>query len=193
VSASDNDVTPHPTELELAAYLDGSASAALRERIEAHLADCPECRHDVVAARSLRPRRRFSSRRVVGALAAAAAVLLVAVTLVVRSGSNVVREPAMRGAASDTDRIAIFEPSGVAHGRSVRFTWARVPSALTYRLTVSRSDGASVWTRSVVDTSAFMPDSFVASGGQRYVWTVDALLSDGTERSSGLREFELAP
>jgi hypothetical protein len=193
VNAFDNDVTPHPSEMELAAYLDGRASAASRERIEAHLADCPDCRHDLVAARSLRPRRRFSSRRVAGALAAAAAVLLAAVTLVDRSGSNVARAPAMRGASRDAARIAAYEPSGVVRGRSVRFTWARVPTALTYRLTVSRPDGASVWTRSGVDTSALMPDSLVASGGQRYVWTVDALLSDGTERSSGVREFELAP
>jgi hypothetical protein len=75
----------------------------------------------------------------------------------------------------------------------VRFTWASVPSALTYRLSVTNADGAPVWTLSGVDTSALMPDSVLAPGGRRYVWSVDALLSDGTERSSGLREFALAP
>ena len=65
--------------------------------------------------------------------------------------------------------------------------------AVTYRLTVTRGDGAAVWSYSGVDTVAALPDSIVLRPGQRYLWVADALLSDGTTRSTGLREFGRAP
>ena len=40
-----------PSELELAGYLDGLASEAEGERIEAHLAACAECRQAIEVAR----------------------------------------------------------------------------------------------------------------------------------------------
>ena len=42
-----------PSELELAGYLDGLASEAEGERIEAHLAACAECRQAIIDARLL--------------------------------------------------------------------------------------------------------------------------------------------
>lgn len=96
-----------PDELELAAYLDQTASTASREEVEAHLAACPTCREVVVETRAwldevpaedagapvphgagagppLPTRRRRSWRP----LLAAAAVTLVATGLFVLSGTD---------------------------------------------------------------------------------------------------------
>ena len=192
MGAFGDDVTPHPSDLELATYLDGRLEPAIRERIESHLAECPACRDDVVATRTLRPRARFTSLRGSGALAAAAAVLVLAVLLVRNDGARTVREPVTRSAGAASARVITFAPAAVENSREVRFVWATVPGALSYRLTITSADGAPAWTRSGTDTSATMPDS-VATPGRRLVWSVDALLSDGTERSSGLRNLQLVP
>ncbi|MEW6356152.1 MAG: zf-HC2 domain-containing protein [Planctomycetota bacterium] len=42
-----------PTLTDLAAYMDGHTDEAETERIEAHLADCPECRKVVIEIRDL--------------------------------------------------------------------------------------------------------------------------------------------
>jgi anti-sigma factor RsiW len=44
---------PCPSELELAAYVDGLASETEQARIEAHLALCPHCLDEIVEARRL--------------------------------------------------------------------------------------------------------------------------------------------
>jgi hypothetical protein len=56
-------------------------------------------------------------------------------------------------------------------------------------LTISRADAHPVWSLSSTDTVATLPDSVGLRPSERYFWVADALLSDGTTRSTGLREF----
>jgi len=60
---------------------------------------------------------------------------------------------------------------------------------VTYRFTVTGSDGVAVWFRSGTDTVITLPDSIVLRPGQTYLWVADALLADGATRSTGMREF----
>jgi hypothetical protein len=80
-------------------------------------------------------------------------------------------------------------PIGAAHRVGLRFVWSAAPGAESYRLTVGRSDAQTVWSESGTDTVATLPDSVVLRPSERYYWVADALLSDGTTRSTGLREF----
>jgi len=51
--AAEQAAGPCPSEMDLAAYVDGLAAEAERERIEAHLALCPSCLDGAVQARQL--------------------------------------------------------------------------------------------------------------------------------------------
>src|SRR5690349_8383613 len=88
--------SPHLGEIEVAAYVDDDLAPAERERAEAHLDDCAECRHAVVnvwkmsqaidaAVSHTTPRPdvhalRNGPRRLIGA---AAVLLAASITIVV--------------------------------------------------------------------------------------------------------------
>lgn len=183
------DDSGHLSDTQLAAFLDRGLAPVARRHVEEHLAGCPECRAHIVAAGDLlahdrRPRRSL----LVGSLVAAAALLL-AVGLTARSGQRGIRQPVVRAAGTDA-RLVAYGPMGETSSRAIRFVWGRAPDAVTYRLSVTRADGVAVWSRSVADTVAVLPDSVALGPGQSYFWVADALLRDGTTRSTGLRAFE---
>jgi hypothetical protein len=179
-------------EYEIAAYLDRRVTAAEQERIEGHLAGCGECRQEVIQSHRLlrrigRPKRLL----LIGTLLAAAAVLVVMVRpALVAPGAEVVT-PGMRDGGNGSPLVA-YGPSGETALTSLHFVWSPASSATTYRLTVSRSDGVPVWSSSTADTALTLPDSVVFRVGDSYFWVVDALLSDGSTRSTGLHEFRPA-
>jgi hypothetical protein len=184
----------HVTDLELAAYIDRGLSAEQRTRIENHLASCDACRSTVVATATARRAQRRSTiaRRGTFAFVAAAAVIA-AISLQTPDRE---REERMRNESSSAALIVhgpIGEVSQPAQGEDFRFIWGAEPSALSYRLTLSTSDGATAWTRDGRDTIATLPDSVHLNPGARYFWTVDAILASGRSRSTGLREFVVAP
>jgi len=178
-------------DLQVAAYLDRGLSAAERDQIEAHLAECAECRRHVLDTDELMQRVRRPKRLVIGstvvAAAAAAALIIVAVPSFRRS-DGALENPLYRDAAASSSLIA-YGPAGESRVGSLRFVWSPAHRAMSYRLTVSRADGATVWTQSGRDTVAALPDSVTLRVGDRYFWVSDALLADGRSRSTGLREF----
>ena len=123
-----------------------------------------------------RPRRMLLGA---GLLAAAAALVLI-----VRPAGR--RPATRRRRAADARRLW---PDGRRAARLFRFVWAAAPGVASYRLTVSGADGAPVWSGSLADTVAVLPDSVALRVDQRYLWVADALLDDGSSRSTGLREF----
>jgi hypothetical protein len=181
--------TEHISDAELAAYLDGNVASADRERIESHLADCDECRRHLIEARKvLGGIGRTRGLRIAATLAAAAVVLVF-----VRFEVWPTREsaaPLVRGGTISRG-ITAHGPSGDVSGKGLAFVWSPVSEAASYRITVSRADATPLWSQSTTDTIVTLPPSVVLQHGQTHLWVTDALLLDGTTRSTGLREFRV--
>jgi Putative zinc-finger len=175
-------------EMEIAGYLDGGLPALEREAVEAHLAVCPDCRRDLLESKTVLNRVRRPRRLLVGSAAVAAAALLVIAVPTMRRDGVDPAASRMREAASPADVIS-YGPTGEVPISSIRFVWGAVRDAVTYRLTVTRSDAAPVWKFSGPDTAVALPDSILLVPGERYFWVTDVLLSDGTTRTTGMREF----
>lgn len=178
----------HVTDLEIAAYIDRGLPAGDHQRVESHVAFCDDCRGAVVAARLTASRatrrRRFWQ---VGALAAAAVVVF----SFIRLDGPAITDDAMRSAAS-SDTLGVHGPLGESSG-PIRFVWMPMTGALSYQLRLSDAAGATQWTHAGSDTVVALPDSVRLPPGERYFWSVDALLRDGSSRSTGMREFVRAP
>lgn len=178
-------------DIEIAAYLDRGLPEAERNRIEGHLAECGPCRAEVLEAQEfvgrVRPRRRLI---VFGALAAAAAAILFIAPATLRSRAG---DESLMRAESATPTLVAHGPAGDVALQGLRFVWASAPGAMTYRITLSRADGTQIWTMSSSDTAVTLPDSIELRPAERYLWITDALLSDGTTRSTGFREFGRVP
>jgi hypothetical protein len=179
------------TDLELAAYLDRRLSAAERERTEAHLAGCASCREELAQSYQLRQRLRRPGRLAVGALVAVAAAIFLVIRTGMVLGPAPADEPVVR--SDDAPAIVAYAPVGETSSSSLRFVWGAQARATSYRLTVSRADGTTIWSRSSVDTAVSLPDSVSLRTGERYLWVADALLDDGGTRSTGLHQFRVAP
>jgi hypothetical protein len=67
--------------------------------------------------------------------------------------------------------------------------WASAGSNAAYRVALTTLGGVTVWRASTSDTVATLPDSVRLAPDATYQWWVDALLADGTTRSTGIREF----
>lgn len=175
---------------EIAGYIEGRLARDDRGRVEAHLADCEECAAELAAVSRLRP-RPGSPARWVGLAVAAAAVIAVVVV-----GRGPARRPAdqgplVRGATTGQFVSAVAPAEGAALRSPPVFVWHQVAEATTYRVSVTRSNGDSVWAASVRDTTVAAPDSGLPPGA--YYWYVDALLSDGRSVTGRAREFRLGP
>jgi hypothetical protein len=180
------------TDIELAAYLDRGLSAVDRERAEGHLAVCAECREQVLKSQEIleevrRPRRLFI---VSGLVAAAVAFFLIARP---HAHPSLIGERALERGSISSQSLFSYGPTGEVRRASLRFVWGSAPAAASYRLTVTRTNGVGVWSLSSADTVASPPDSVSFAKGERYFWVADALLRDGSSRSTGLKEFSLVP
>lgn len=181
---------PHLESVEVAAYLDRGLGESDQARVEAHLAECPECRAELVAlTRLLRTRER--PRRVWLPLAAAAAILTLLVPWTrlvgpksdVSSTGSLLREPASTTAVAPV----LLRPRGTAAGP--RFIWSAVPGADRYRITVFTSDGSIAWESQVAETTVTLPDTLPAGG--RFFWKVEARVGFQRWVSSDLTEFSV--
>jgi hypothetical protein len=180
----------HLTNIEMARYLDRKLSSDERDRVEAHLASCANCRELTLGSQRVlrkvqRPRRLIA----VGALAAAAAVLIVIGRLEPET-PDVARE---RAPVANTTSLIVYGPTGSTSIANLRFAWGAAENVESYRLSLTTADGAEVWSHSGLDTTAVPPSSVSLRPAGNYFWVVDAVLKDGTTRSTGLREFSLAP
>lgn len=190
---------PMPDHLDsdlVAAYAERRLDIEERTRVEAHAAECAECRRVLtqvsVELAGLRRRRRL--RLVVPAAAAATvAVLLLGV------GRNRLPDPgedSVRPAANAADEslsLPVHQPApGSAVPRTaLRFIWGADGRDALYDLTLADSSGLVVWSSRTADTVLALPDSIVMVPGARYYWWTDALRADGRIASTGSHEFVL--
>lgn len=179
-------------DLELAAYLDRRLRGTERDRLEAHLADCAECREELNQSYLLTRRIRRPRQLALAGLVAAAAALVLLVRTGAAPASRSTEDSLLRQGDASVAVVA-YAPLGETARTAIRFTWARVAMATTYHLTLSRIDGTTLWSAGTTDTVLALPDSIALTPGVRYLWVADALLASGQTRSTGLREFLAAP
>jgi anti-sigma factor RsiW len=183
---------PHLEVEQVVAYLENRLPAPERRRVQAHLADCAECASELVeVSRLRRPPRPMM--RWLGPAAVAAAV--VAVALVgpwhLRQATGPTVPPVRGGGGVTVDAVAPAE--GAVVSGAPKFTWRSMPGATSYRITVSRADGDSVWTATVTDTTARAPTTSAFDGSTSYYWYVDVLLADGRSIAGTAHEFRVRP
>jgi hypothetical protein len=179
-------------DLELAAYLDRRLAGRDQERIESHLAGCAECRNELLETKQLLRRSRRPRTIAIGSFLAAAAALILVVRPAMTPRSPAEAAAPMR-AGQDAAMMVAYGPIGESSSVSPAFSWGANQRASTYRLTVTTGEGTTVWSVSTADTVVTLSDSVRLRQGERYLWVVDALLDDGTTRSTGFREFRVAP
>lgn len=181
----------HLSDSEMALYLDRRLPIEERDRIEDHLALCAECRGHALAAHQVLRRSRRPRLVAAGSVLAAAAAILI-MTARVEPG-NEQQASGLRGIARANTALITYGPTGDAKREGLRFVWGPAAGAVSYRFSVTTSGGEQVWSRSSVDTLASLPRSVNLRAGEKYLWVADAILSDGSSRSTGLREFRLIP
>lgn len=185
----------HLSDVELAAFMDGTLAGDERAGAASHLAVCSVCRGELVATSGLverlpaggprSPRRLWAY----GGVAAAAAILAISILprteYLDRASADLERRPAERVA-----RIAAVAPAeGVeVEPRALTFSW-QGESGASYRITVTDASGRTVWSVTTTETAAAMPGDVTLAPAERFYWYVDGLLADGTSLSSGQRSF----
>jgi hypothetical protein len=179
----------HLTDADIAAYVDRALTKPQLDRVEDHLAGCPDCRRHVLETKELIERIKRPRKMMIGGTLAATAI--VAFLIFRPDSASIDQRPLMRNNGT-TATLNAHGPIGTAPRVGMRFVWSPAQNAESYRLAVSRADALPVWSSSGTDTVATLPDSIVLRPSERYYWVVDALLSDGTTRSTGLREFGIA-
>ena len=174
----------------IAAFLDRTLSPAVQREVEAHLAECRDCRVEVLEvqriAGSVPGRRRWAA---VPLLAAAAAAVVLVVTQVGDGSSPRHREPAVQSSVAPTT----LEPAGQVH-RLDALTWTSVVGADRYRAAVFDTAGRVLWETIVSDTTVAVPAS-VAGGldaAGSYFWSVRARVAWDRWTESGLTEFRVS-
>lgn len=193
----EEDWTGHPDGEQVAAYVERKLTSAEREELEAHLAECADCRREVAEVTLFLRRERSGRRRwLIPSLATAAAAALL--LIVVRAGD--VDDPGGTrfrefGEAEALPAIEAVSPApeAVLPPGEESFTWRAAGADAFYRLTVATEEGGVVWREETADTSASLPADIRLAPGRTYYWFVDALLPDGREATTGVRRFRAAP
>jgi len=182
-------IAGHLTAMEVAAYVDNGLEAAARARVRSHVAECDDCRGEVIAvARLARTggRRRWMA---LVPLAAAAALVLYIAPWQGPSDSTapVLREPGV---------TTIVAPTPIApHGAVTALpslTWSRVPLADRYKVTLFDADGSVLWETQTADTTAVVPPSLRIVVGVPHYWKVAARTEPGRWVASDLTSFTLS-
>jgi len=174
-----------------------------RVRTEAllHLAVCGHCRRTVaslaeaLADPAVSAARAGSGRapgyRFLRFAAPAAAAAALGVAVLGRNGDDA--PPTTTHRAPETAPIgdpAPISPRGVA-SRPTSLRWESVAGADLYRVTLFQSDGRVLYQLEIRDTTVAVPDSVRLTGGNSYLWKVEARTGWDRWTSSPLVDFSI--
>ena len=184
---------------DLAAYVEHRLDDASRRRVEAHLVDCEQCRHEVLEGeRVLRtaPGRRVAARRPIALFAALAAAAVVLFAVLPRDETREappVERASNTPVATVTPAIVVVEPADAAQlpVAPATFVWRPAPGVSLYKFTLTNEQGHVLWSASTKDTLLSPPGPLEMAASARFFWYVDALRADGGTVSSGVHAFRL--
>ena len=193
----------HPSDEDVAAYLDRVLSPSGRAAVQAHLADCEECRDRLMLASEIRRTAPTVERRPrwlpLGLSAAAVAAIVASVLLLPKPAAREAVEPAeFRAPAQELEArlLRAHAPARNATLRAdtLRLTWSAAGDDATYQVTLSAADGRMLWSGRVTDTSVTLPPEITDQlrSGQRYFWRVDALLPELRAMTTGEQPFQVS-
>ena len=175
---------------QVAAFVDHRLHGAERAAAESHLAECADCRSEMVEIERLvgGVRRRRVRSMAIGGLAVAACLMLIVTT--VRHRGTGPGDGSLRGSGSNT--VIPVGPRGVVPLAGLALTWHATGSGSTYKVTISNAAGTTLWTTDTGDTTVVVQEEINLSPEGEYHWTVDALLPQGTSRTTGPQPFRVA-
>lgn len=166
------------------------------------MAECADCRDDLVQARSLlesapplavkpRPRR---IPRVRTWLAAAGILAVASLPLLQRAARPRDDAPRFRAAPTVQSRIDVVGPDAQSvNAATIVFAWHPIDGASAYRVTMTDSSGTPLFTTVTTDTSVRPAAGTDVHRGKSYLWYVDGLTSGGRTLTSGVRSFTTLP
>src|SRR3989442_6447540 len=182
-------IEAHLTAMEIAAYVDHGLVAAARARVRSHLAECDECRSEVIAvARLARTGSRYRWKTLVPLTAAAALVLYIAPwQRPSDSTAPVLREPGVTTIVAQTPIV----PRGAVTSLPA-LTWSSVPLADRYQVTLFDQNGSVLWETHTADTTAVVPPDVRIVSRVPHYWKVAARTELGRWVGSDLTSFTLS-
>ncbi len=171
-----------PAPEALLAVVQRTGHESVRLETLDHAMACDRCRRELdlvrasgAAAGLPNPRAWFRSPSI-GLMALAATLLAIAGVRLYTTAGDAESGPRLRGGAGIVTHANSPAPGGV------RVAWRPATGAMSYRLEVLQG-GRAVLDTTTRDTS-FVVSSLLVSGSPEVLWTVSAILDDGTTVSS---------
>lgn len=170
----------------VAAYVDGRAGTTDAAMVEAHFAECAECRRELIEVRRLVGRRSWGVRWSAALPIAAAAILLLLILprrndfLLHRGGS-----PSVQTAPT------ALRPIGSVIAVDTLY-WSAVPGADRYRVTLFDGAGTVLWQGQTGDSVIALPVAIRLEPRTAYYWKVEARAGWDHWTSSPLAQFSLS-
>jgi hypothetical protein len=196
----DDAASPHPSDGDVAAYLEAVLPDQERATLETHVSDCEYCQarlalagEAVATAPRTHRRRLLYPAALLATAAGVAALLLLPARSVERPAQSEFRATSESTAAQ---RLHIIHPSrgGLILTNAPQLIWSGLGTDALYQITVSTADGAVLWSERTGDTTATLPPRIVGGlqNGNRYFWRVDGLLPNLQSVSTGDQPFSVA-
>lgn len=190
------DTVEHPTDEQLAAFLDDRLTASQRERVLVHLAACTACRHDMTAVRRAIGDERLKGKRwhrPIAALAAAALVFAIVPRFFDAPRPAAERAPMTGESLDGMPRITVVSPvdRALVADSVVPLQWRPAGTDATYHIAIQDRTGRLVWETTLGDTMVTIPGNVSLEKGYPYYWSVDARLADGRSAASGPQRFSV--
>jgi hypothetical protein len=195
---------PHPgrqrcaTPEALLALVERRGSEADRLTTLDHAGSCEACRRDLELLRAVhragetsagRPALRWISWVPAPHLRLAAAAALVIVVGAVATMTLRRHGIVMRGGAPV---LRLVSPAdAVPAGEPLTLTWRPAPGTERYEVELLSASGDSMFSASTPDTVLTLPVDVALVAGNEYLWSVRALLHDGTHATSAPLRFRL--
>ena len=97
-------------------------------------------------------------------------------------------------AGSESLEVQLLSPApGMGRAAGLRFVWRSVPRALRYDLNLVTAGGRLIYTATLTDTAATVPDSVRVEPNADLRWWVEATTTDGRQTRSALRPLTINP